>query len=176
MKIDELLRLRIFYEKTGISRFISHKSFCKLIERSLRRAEVPILFSGNFTPRIKISFGPSLPVLVSGLNEFFEIEMREFVNFKLYTEKMNSFLPEGSKINYFKWVKNKFSLSKVKGIYFVPKEIGLSLKNEIEKYGKIIGQDQNYIKAFFEMENLNHKKIFVNGILDGIKRELIIED
>lgn len=174
--MNEILRLRVFYKKEGISRFISHKSFCKLIERSLRKTEVPVRFSQGFTPHIKISFGPPLPIPIVGLNEFFEVELKEFINFSPYMEKINLFLPDGSKIKDFCWVKNKFSISQIKGIYFIPKEKGLPIKNQIEKYGEKLEEEESYIKVIFKMEGLNHKKIFVNGIFDGIKRELVIQN
>ncbi|MCM8818075.1 MAG: TIGR03936 family radical SAM-associated protein [Candidatus Omnitrophica bacterium] len=168
-------KLRVFYKKENISRFISHIFFCKLIERCLRRIDVPIRFSESFTPRPKISFCPPLPIPVIGINEFFEIEVLDIFDLNSFIEKTNKILPEGTEIKNCLWVEKKVPLSSIYGIYFIPLNEKV-VKEKIENSGKIIEDDSKIIKVIFKMENFSHKKIFVNGLFDGIKRELVIKD
>lgn len=169
--------MRIFYKKEGYARFISHISFCKIFERSLRRLEIPIRFSQGFTPHLKITYGPPLPIPIVGTNEFAEIELKERIDLDFFIKEINRILPEGIIVKNCEWVKNKFSLSKVFGIYYIPLiNNAEEIKPQIEKKGKILEERKDFIKVIFKMENLNHKKIFINGIYDGIIRELIIEN
>jgi radical SAM-linked protein len=171
----EKYRLRVFYRKEGISRFISHLSFCKIIERTLRRLDIPLIFSEGFTPHPKISFCPPLPIPLIGINEFFEVEVKKKFNINLFIEMANRILPEGVEFKNCFWVKDKFSLSKVYGIYYIPKNEKV-LREDIEKNGKILEEGENFIKVIFKMENFNHRKVFKNGLFDGIKRELFIKE
>ncbi|MCM8771725.1 MAG: TIGR03936 family radical SAM-associated protein [Candidatus Omnitrophica bacterium] len=168
-------RLRVFYKKEGISRFISHLSFCKLIERVLRRLNIPVKFSSGFTPHMKISFGPPLPIPVEGINEFFEIEVEEVFDINDFIKRCNEILPEGVVIKNCYWVDKKYSQSSIYAIYTIPLNQKI-LKENIEKFGRIIKEEENYIKVIFKLENFNHRKVFVGGLFDGIKREIIIEN
>ncbi|HOK55852.1 MAG TPA: TIGR03936 family radical SAM-associated protein [bacterium] len=171
----ESFRLRVFYKKEGISRFISHLSFCKLIERSLRRLELPLKFSEGFTPHLKISFCPPLPIPISGNNEFFEIEVYEKFNLESFVKDINLILPEGTVVKRCYWISHKFSISSIYGTYSIPLKEPI-IKEKAEEFGKIIEEKEEFIKVIFKMENFSHKKIFVNGIFDGITRELFIEN
>ncbi len=66
-------RYRVAYEKSGLSRYLSHLETSKLIERSGARAKWPIAFSGGFHPHPKLAFGPALPVGIAGNEELFDV-------------------------------------------------------------------------------------------------------
>jgi radical SAM-linked protein len=168
-------RLRVFYKKEGVSRFISHLSFCKLIERSLRRMDLPLRFSEGFSPHIKISFCPPLPIPISGINEFFEVEVCSKFDLDFFVENINLILPEGTMVKKSYWTEHKFFISSVYAIYTIPLKEAI-IKEKTKEFGKIIEEKENYIKAIFKMENFSHKKVFVNGIFDGITRELFIQN
>ncbi|MCM8804650.1 MAG: TIGR03936 family radical SAM-associated protein [Candidatus Omnitrophica bacterium] len=171
----KIYRLRVFYKKEGISRFISHLSFCKIIERSLRRLDIPMRFSNGFTPNPKISYCPPLPIPIVGTNEFFELEVKDIFDLNLFIEKINQILPEGTEIKNCFWVEKKAPLSSIYGIYFIPINEKI-FREDIEKEGKIIEEKDKFIKAIFKMEKFNHKNVFKYGLFDGIKRELFITD
>ncbi len=67
------MRLRAEFSKTGDLRYLSHLELMRLIERALRRAEVPLDYTEGFHPSAKLSFGPALPVGVAGLKEYFDM-------------------------------------------------------------------------------------------------------
>ncbi|MCS7180074.1 MAG: TIGR03936 family radical SAM-associated protein [bacterium] len=171
----KVYKLRIFYRKEGLSRFISHLSFCKLIERSLRRLEIPLNFSKGFTPHPKISYCPPLPIPISGTNEFFEIEVFKIFDLEIFIQNINSILPEGTQIKNCEWIEKKFSLSLLYGLYTIPLLEDIIIE-KAEKFGEIVQKEKGFIKVIFKMENFSHKKIFVNGIFDGIIRELFLKN
>jgi radical SAM-linked protein len=65
------------------------------ILRALRRAEFPLEYSKGFHPSPRISFGPPLGVGISGLSEYFDLEIFPPLDLVSGRKKLNTFLPEG---------------------------------------------------------------------------------
>ena len=73
-------RLRVIYEKMGISKFISGKNLVRHIERCLRRTNFSLKYTEGFNPHPKLSFGPALPVNIEGENEILDIYFVEKID------------------------------------------------------------------------------------------------
>lgn len=89
------VRLRVEFSKTGLMRYLSHRELMTAIIRALRRADIPVMYSRGFHPSPRLSFGPPLNVGVSGLKEYFDIEIGVrglSLNIK---DMLNKTLPEG---------------------------------------------------------------------------------
>ena len=56
------LRYRITFAKTSAMRFTSHLDTHHAWERTLRRAQIPLVYSQGFNPRPRISLGAALPL------------------------------------------------------------------------------------------------------------------
>lgn len=69
-------RYRIRYSKEGPARFISHLDMLRTFERALRRAGLPFSLTQGFNPHPRMSFGLPLPVGMSGLNEYVDVELQ----------------------------------------------------------------------------------------------------
>jgi radical SAM-linked protein len=89
---------RIRITKTGATKYMSHLDFVRTIERSVRRAGLPITLSGGFNPRPRMSFAPALPVGVSSNSEFVDILLKEAVDANEATLRLNEFLPQGMRV------------------------------------------------------------------------------
>ncbi len=89
---------RIRITKTGVTRYMSHLDFVRTIERSVRRAELPIALSGGFNPRPRMSFSPALPVGVSSNSEFADILLKESVDVNEASLRLNQFSPAGMRV------------------------------------------------------------------------------
>jgi len=72
-------RLRVCYSKSGRIRFLSHLEVMRAVERSARRAGLPYAVTKGFNPRMKVAFGPALPVGTAGEREYFDIWLTEYV-------------------------------------------------------------------------------------------------
>src|SRR5262245_56686955 len=68
-------RYRLRFKKTGDLRLVSHHDLMHVLERLMRRAEVPFALTQGFHPQPKISFALALALGVAGLNEAFELEL-----------------------------------------------------------------------------------------------------
>lgn len=88
-------KVRIAFSKTGVLRHLSHQEVITAILRAIRRAEIPVIYSGGFHPHPKISFGPALPTGVEGLREYFDMEVPEPINLTDLLMSLNAQLPEG---------------------------------------------------------------------------------
>lgn len=90
-----MYRLRIKWEKRGWARFVSQLEMVKVLERSLRRAGFPLVFTEGFSPRPKISFGPPTPVGFESQAEIFEVFLTTHLLESIAKRRLNKFLPEG---------------------------------------------------------------------------------
>lgn len=124
------LRIRVQFSKNGDLRFLSHLELTKVLLRAIRRAEIPILFSGGFHPSPLISFGPPLNVGVAGEREYFDMDVYAPFDIQTNIERLNSLLPKGIEI---------------KKSIIIPKN-EQSLINFISRYEYLISLENNQIK------------------------------
>src|SRR3954468_21090512 len=66
-------RMRFIYEKGEAIKFISHQDEFRLWERSLRRADLPLLYKQGFNPQPHLVFASPLGVGNTGANEPIDI-------------------------------------------------------------------------------------------------------
>jgi radical SAM-linked protein len=72
-------RLRVTYGKTGRLRHLSHLEVTRACERSVRRAGLAYAVTQGFNPRMKVAFGPALPVGTAGLAEAYDVWLTRLV-------------------------------------------------------------------------------------------------
>lgn len=71
------MKVRLRFTKTGKVRFTSHRDVARMWERALRRAELPVAYSGGFSPRPKLSFGLALSTGHESVAEYLDVEFAE---------------------------------------------------------------------------------------------------
>lgn len=76
---DTTYRLRVAYGKTGRLRYLSHLEVTRAVERCVRRAGLAYAVTQGFNPRMKVAFGPALPVGTAGLAESYDVWLTRFV-------------------------------------------------------------------------------------------------
>jgi len=69
------IKLKLGYSKTGEMRFLGHLEFAGAVTRAIKRAGLPLKYSGGFHPLPKLSFSPPLPVGVESLDEYMTMEL-----------------------------------------------------------------------------------------------------
>ena len=67
--------VRLGYRKGEPVRFISHLDLLRELERTFRRAELPVVYSEGFSPRPKLSAGPPLPLGWTSDSEWIDVEL-----------------------------------------------------------------------------------------------------
>ncbi len=94
----ELYRLRLRYAKAGPLRFLSHLEVTRALERAIRRSGLPFGVTGGFSPKLRLSFGPSLPVGVSSSDEYFDVYLTERVVPEEAVGSLDATLPDGLRV------------------------------------------------------------------------------
>lgn len=86
---------RICFQKTGPASYLSHLDLVRVMERSARRAGLPLAYSEGFNPHPKMAFASPLPVGISGEEELADIELENEVTADSIMEGLNRSLPDG---------------------------------------------------------------------------------
>lgn len=76
-------------------RFASHRDIARVLERALRRAEVPVAFSAGFSPHPKISYAGAAPTGVASEAEYCELTLAEPMDPERVRERLNAAMPDG---------------------------------------------------------------------------------
>jgi len=63
--------------KLGDARFLGHLDFARIVERSLRRAGLPVRYTEGFNPHIKLAFHEALPLGLASEGEWVNLNLIE---------------------------------------------------------------------------------------------------
>lgn len=91
-------RLLVKYAKNGGASLLSHRDSMRALERALRRSGLPLVYTEGFSPRLRMSFSPALPLGVSAEAEYIEVSVEEEVGTNEARDKMNQALPQGLRV------------------------------------------------------------------------------
>lgn len=81
-------RLRVCYPKSGRLRFLSHLEVMRSCERGVRRASLPYSITQGFSPKMKVAFGPALPVGTAGEREYHDVWLSSYVPAQAVLERL----------------------------------------------------------------------------------------
>jgi radical SAM-linked protein len=86
-----------FFKKDEL-KYLSHLDVLALMERALMRTGMPLLYSGGFHPKPKLSFSNPIPLGVQSLAEYCDIELLEEISAEDFTGLLNLKLPDNLKV------------------------------------------------------------------------------
>lgn len=89
------MKARIKFRKYGCMKFIGHLDVMRFFQKVMRRADIPIAFTGGYSPHMIMSFANPLGVGVTSDGEYFDIELTEDVDMKAAVDRMNQVTVEG---------------------------------------------------------------------------------
>ncbi|MEG4801842.1 TIGR03960 family B12-binding radical SAM protein [Microcoleus sp. ARI1-B5] len=87
-------RLRVWFGKVGDMALVGHLDLLRLFDRVVRRADLPISFTGGFHPNPRISVANALPLGVTSTGEIADFELTEPIDIEIFREKLAGTLPE----------------------------------------------------------------------------------
>ena len=90
-----VLKARIKFRKYGAMKFIGHLDIMRFFQKVMRRADIPIAFTGGFSPHMIMSFANPLGVGLTSDGEYFDIELSEEIDMPAAVERMNQVMVEG---------------------------------------------------------------------------------
>ncbi|MGB3787995.1 MAG: TIGR03960 family B12-binding radical SAM protein [Phormidesmis sp.] len=86
-------RLRVRAGKLGDMALIGHLDFARLMDRAIRRAALPIAFTGGFHPGPRISPANALPLGLTSTGEIIDFELTQRVSPTEFRERLQAQLP-----------------------------------------------------------------------------------
>lgn len=89
------MKARIKFRKYGVMKFIGHLDVMRFFQKVMRRADIPIAFTGGFSPHMIMSFANPLGVGLTSDGEYFDIELSEAVDMNEAVKRMNEVMVEG---------------------------------------------------------------------------------
>ncbi len=88
-------RIRLSFEKTNPMHLVSHLDLMRILERSLRRCELPVSYSGGFHPLPRIQIALALPLGVEAFGEWMDIDFYQKINPESVISELQQVLPAG---------------------------------------------------------------------------------
>lgn len=98
------MKVRIKFRKYGAMRFIGHLDVMRFFQKVMRRADIPIAFTGGFSPHMVMSFANPLGIGISSDGEYFDIELRESIRSEEAVRRMNEACVEGIEVVSFRQI------------------------------------------------------------------------
>jgi len=90
-----MMRLRITFEKTAAMLYTGHLDLHRTLERTIRRAKLPLAYSQGFNPKPKINLAAALPLGCTGEGELGDIWFAEDQPVNFVIESLQKASPPG---------------------------------------------------------------------------------
>lgn len=90
---ERVQRLRVWFGKQGDMALVSHLDLLRLFDRVVRRASLPISFTGGFHPSPRISPANALSLGYSSSGEIIDFELTESVDAAEFQQRLQAQLP-----------------------------------------------------------------------------------
>jgi radical SAM-linked protein len=93
--IEPQMRLKLRFSRRGAVSFLSHLEQIEVLRRIVRRAGLPLAFTGGFSPQVKSSYSQPVSVGQESDSEYMELFLIEKVDIEEAKEKISKVLPNG---------------------------------------------------------------------------------
>ncbi|ELR98671.1 TIGR03960 family B12-binding radical SAM protein [Gloeocapsa sp. PCC 73106] len=90
---ERVQRLRVWFGKTGEMALIGHLDLVRLFDRVMRRAGLPISFTGGFHPSPRIAIAHALALGVTSSGELVDFELKRSIEPEEFHQVLISHLP-----------------------------------------------------------------------------------
>lgn len=89
------MKARIKFRKNGVMKFVGHLDIMRYFQKAIRRAEIPIKFTGGYSPHMVMSFANPLGVGLTSDGEYFDIELTHPISGEEAVSRLNAVMVEG---------------------------------------------------------------------------------
>lgn len=160
------LPIRIFFEKTGSAKYMSHLDLMRCMTRTIRRAGVPIWYTEGFNPHPFMTFAMPLSLGTAGLCETMDVRLTDSMSFEEVKNRLNNVLCEGikvTKVDYQKFKATEINAAKYKITLAIDGVSGETLCGKLSEYlsqNEIIVQKKNKKKQLVDIDIKPHIMAF----------------
>lgn len=160
------MKKRVYFDKFGEMKFISHLDLLRFFDRLLKKSQIPVKYSQGFHPRPKMSFGSPVSLGTEAYDELMDFELESPMSNEEVFERLNSSNVMGFRVNKVEEVPRKSSIMEEYTIMIyeiegsekdILKLDELLNRDEIvevkEKKGKIVTRDLKVRVKSFKRDN-----------------------
>ncbi|WP_414561964.1 MULTISPECIES: TIGR03960 family B12-binding radical SAM protein [unclassified Anabaena] len=90
---NKIQRLRVWFGKQGNMALVSHLDLMRLFDRVIRRASLPIAFTGGFHPSPRIAVASALALGATSSGEIVDFELTQPIEIESFRQKLANELP-----------------------------------------------------------------------------------
>jgi radical SAM family uncharacterized protein/radical SAM-linked protein len=90
---NKVQRFRVWFGKLGDMALVSHLDLVRLFDRIVRRAEIPISYTGGYHPGPKISIANALPLGMTSSGEIVDFECHTYMELGEFEAKLKAQFP-----------------------------------------------------------------------------------
>jgi hypothetical protein len=158
-------KVRLRFTKTGDIRFLSHHDLMRLLERLLRRADLPFRSTEGFNPKAKITFASALSLGIVGHEEVVEIELDGDWSAEHIQQKINELTPEGLRFFKADRVKVRGTAQPIRALYLFPlpadfkPQISDQLDGFLQQSSLVINRIRNVLQAPADSEPQGEERL-----------------
>lgn len=138
--IQQMPNIRVFYHKKGRAKYISHLDLTRCMQRSLKRAGIPVWYSQGFNPHMYLSFALPLALGYESECEAMDLRLTRQMDFEEIKERLNRALPPDIRV-----VKAALQVHKPQTIVKAQYQVSFFCQNPAElaeEFDRFVGQEQ----------------------------------
>jgi radical SAM family uncharacterized protein/radical SAM-linked protein len=91
---NKVQRLRIWFGKQGEMALVGHLDLVRLFDRVVRRAALPVAYTGGFHPGPRIAIANALPLGATSNSEIVDFELTQRINLDEFRQRLAAELPQ----------------------------------------------------------------------------------
>lgn len=189
------MKVRIKFRKYGVLKFIGHLDVMRFFQKVMRRAEIPIAFTGGYSPHMIMSFASPLGIGLTSEGEYVDIELAEPISSEEAVKRMNSVMVEGMEIISFRQISEEKKATGMAIVaaadYYVNVQKGALPQNWKELFAKFYAQpeirivkqtkrseQEVNIRPMIYAAEFHEDKLFLKlaaGSVQNLKPDLVME-
>ena len=149
------MKARIKFRKYGVMRFIGHLDVMRYFQKAMRRAHIPIAFTGGYSPHMIMSFAQPLGVGLTSDGEYLDIELSGFILCEEALRRLNQVMVEGIEVTNFRVISEDKKQSGMTVTAAAAYEVSLLKSGKsMEETLPIPGEWKERAEAFLEQETI----------------------
>ena len=94
------MRIVAALHETGRAAYLSHLDMQRTLQRALRRADMPLLYSQGFNPHPLMAFAGALATGAESQREWFDVRLDGEISPADFEARLNAVLPEGMAVSH----------------------------------------------------------------------------
>lgn len=133
------MKKRVYFDKFGEMKFISHLDLLRFFDRLLKKSQIPVKYSQGFHPRPKMSFGSPVSLGTEAYDEMMDFELETPMSNEEVFKRLNSSNVVGFKVNKVEEVPRKSSIMEEYTVMIYEVE---GSEEDISKLEELLNRDE----------------------------------